>query len=95
VNMKQFTIIKVGYSHGYYGCSGEYFIAIIINGSKNESIRFNGLYGAEERVAGSLKKKGYREFYTPSQYGQLKGEERKYSMGEHSAIEYIKNKLKL
>lgn len=93
--MKQFTTIKVGYSSGSYGCSGEYFITIVLNGSKHDSFKFNGLYGAEERIATVLKEKGYQEFYTPSQYGQLKGEDRKFSMSEYTAIEYIKNEMKL
>jgi len=35
---------------------------------------FRGVFhhGSEERVNEALKAKGYREFYTPSNYGQLK-----------------------
>lgn len=92
--MKQFTTIKVGYTHGIYGCSGEYFTTIIINGSKHASINHYGLYGSEERVNQALKAKGYKEFYTPSDYGKMtKKEVWKGFMSENEAIDKIKKEL--
>ena len=73
--MRLHTIIKTGYTAGSYGCSGEYFTLILINGNKTSSIKFNGLYGAEERVRAYLDKKGYKFFYTNAEYGQLKSRE--------------------
>lgn len=69
--MRLFTIIKTGYTAGQYGCSGEYFTLIMINGKNTSSIKFNGLYGAEQRVEQYLKDKGYKFFYTQAEYGRL------------------------
>lgn len=73
--MKMATIIKTGYTAGVYGCSGEYFTLIAINGKKHSAIKFNGLYGAEERVARELEKYGYNFFYTSGEYGRLNSRE--------------------
>jgi len=73
--MRMFTIIKTGYTSGYTGCTGEYFTLIMINNSKQSSIKFNGLYGAEDRVRTYLNKKGYKDFYTNGEYGKLNSRE--------------------
>lgn len=93
--MKQFTTIKIGYTAGIYGCSGEYFTTVIINGKKNTSISHYGMYGSEERVNDALKFKGYKEFYTPSNYGQLKGKDinKNLYLSEQLAISIIKTEL--
>lgn len=70
--MKTFTTIKIGYTAGIYGCSGEYFNTIIIDGDNIDNFYYSGMYGAEERVAQELKALGFKEVYTPSFYGQLK-----------------------
>jgi len=69
---KQFTILKVGYTHGIYGCSGEYFNCIYTTKNGLSSFPFNGMYGAEERVAGTLRSRGFEEKYTPTDYGKMK-----------------------
>ena len=69
--MKQFTILKVGYTHGIYGCSGEYFNCIYINNKNLQSIPFQGMYGVEHKVTKILKNKGYTEKYTPTDYGKM------------------------
>lgn len=89
---KSFTIVKVGYSVGVYGCSGEYFLATWTGEKGQESIHFQGMYGTEERVGQVLKDKGYKEIYTPSRFGQLKGRERRGFMGEFAAIEEIEKR---
>ena len=60
--MKKYTTIKTGYSSGVYGCSGEYFTTIVINGDKTDFFHHKGLYGSEERVNQALKDKGYEFF---------------------------------
>jgi len=92
--MKSFTTLKVGYTAGIYGCSGEYFTTIIINGSKKRSINHYGLYGSEERVSQALKARGYTEFYTPSNYGRLVRSDipKNLHKSEGQAIDYIKSK---
>lgn len=99
--MKTFTILKVGYSVGVYGCSNEFFTCIytstprekkIYNVSGLSSFSFKGMYGVEERIKEVMKEKGFKESYCPSNFGQLKGED-KYWIGfksENQAIEYIK-----
>ena len=69
--MKQFTILKVGYTKSIYGCSNEYFNCIVVNKKGIQSITFKGLYGPEERLASILKDRGYKEKYISTDYGQL------------------------
>lgn len=73
--MKYFTIQKIGYTSGIYGCSGEYFSLVITNGEiKDKYIRqyfFHGMYGPEERIAGILKQAGYEDKHIHSIYGKL------------------------
>lgn len=59
--MKAFTTIKIGYTAGVYGCSGEYFTTIVIDGEEHHSFTFSGMYGAEERIARTLKDLGFTE----------------------------------
>lgn len=86
--MRLFTTIKTGYTAGVYGCSNEYFTLIMINGKNTTSIKFHGLYGAEQRVAEFLKNKGYKDFYTNAEYGQLKARE-VHKPTNHSEYELI------
>jgi len=93
--MKQFTTIKIGYSVGVYGCTGEYFTTIYRNGGKTGSFSFGGMYGAKERINREMEKKGYKIYYVPSFYGKMTRKDRtKYIMSEYSAIKYIKNGFK-
>jgi len=95
--MKVYTIFKVGYSRGIYGCTGEYFQAVLFNdmAEENDKVKgfaFYGLYGAEERVGRALEDSGYiAKWILTGNFGQLKGDERKRFMSEHQAIDYIKN----
>jgi hypothetical protein len=69
--MKQFTILQVGYTHSIYGVSGKYYQLIYTNKNGMGSLQFNGLYGADERMARELKDKGYKEVYTTNDYGKM------------------------
>lgn len=69
--MKQFTITKIGYTAGIYGCSGEYFLCILSTKEGMRSFNFYGMYGVEQRVSGHLRELGYAEYYTPSYYGKM------------------------
>lgn len=91
--MKAFTTIKIGYTAGVYGCSGEYFTTIVIDGEEHHSFTFSGMYGAEERIARTLKDLGFKEFYTNSIYGRMTRNDipKKCIFSEHTAIEHIKN----
>lgn len=73
--MKVFTIIKTGYTSGITGCTGEYFTLIAINGKSHSTIKFNGLYGAEDRLRKEFEKYGYYFFYTNGEYGKLNSRE--------------------
>ncbi len=97
---KTFSIIKVGYTAGIYGCSGEYFVASITGAPRRKSspdtyldqFFFQGMYGAESRIAEAFKAKGYTEKYAQSVYGQLKKKDipKNRFLKEHEAIDFIR-----
>lgn len=89
--MKKYTTIKTGYSSGVYGCSGEYFTTIVINGDRTDFFHHKGLYGSGERVNNALKDKGYEFFYTCAGYGKIKAREypKGWYMSETQAIKHI------
>jgi len=90
--MKQFSIIKIGYTAGIYGCSGEYFTCITVNGKGTNSFIFEGLYGAESRVAEILKERGYTEKWVNSLYGKLTRKDipKKAVISEYEAVDLAK-----
>lgn len=95
-NLKIFTISKVGYSAGVYGCSGEYFILTYTKKDENNSIILKSIgietmYGGEYRVKEILLDNGYVECYNYLNYGQVKARDYKNFMREYGAIEYLKN----
>lgn len=89
--MKLFTTIKVGYTSGIYGNSGEYFTTIVVTDAGMKSFSHYGQYGSEDRVNNALKAKGYEERYFPSDFGKLKQREVNYNLfkREEEAIEYV------
>ncbi len=91
--MTTFTIIKVGYTAGIYGCSGEYFHCLIDNGKDLLSLFFQGMYGADERIAKELQEKGYQNIYSQSVFGQLRKNDipKNRFLSEYQAIKDIKN----
>lgn len=93
--MNDFTIIKVGYSAGIYGCSAEYFTAIWIDNTGLNSFHFQGLYGTEERIAKEFKDKGYQQGWTSQEYGKLTRKDNiKMFLSENEAIEFVKTRVK-
>jgi hypothetical protein len=69
--MKNFTMIKTAYSAGINGCSGEYFTIIL---SKDDGMQYGfleGLYGVEERIRREIEAKGWKFFYTSSNWGKI------------------------
>lgn len=90
--MKTYTTIKVGYTAGVYGCSGEYFITIITRGDEMFHVYHYGMYGSEERVNSVLKNAGYNEYYVGSWYGKMtKKDAGKRFASEYQAIDSIKH----
>ena len=69
--MKTFTTIKVGYSKGVYGCSGEYLTTILCDSKGMFSFSHYGMYGSDERVNAVLQDAGYTKVYTPSTFGRM------------------------
>lgn len=69
--MKYFGITKTGYTAGVYGCSGEYFTCIYTTDKGLKSFKFNGMYGAEERVSKMMKDRGFQDSYIQSDYGKM------------------------
>jgi len=70
--MKTFSIVKIGYTAGIYGCSGEYFKLYITNGDKYKSYIFEGIYTNGQYIEPFLKELGYSEQYQSQPYSQLK-----------------------
>lgn len=90
---KQFTILKVGYTAGIYGCSNEYFNCIYTDNEGMHSIPFYGMYGAEQRLERVLNDKGYEYQYIHTDFGKMKSREVwKGFVSETEAIETV-NKL--
>lgn len=88
--MKVFTTLKVGYTSGVYGCSGEYYNTIIIWGSKVTNITWQGMYGADYRIAEALRKRGFTEYHSRNDYGKMTQRDMlKIFIGEHEAIKQI------
>ena len=84
---KQFTILKVGYTAGIYGCSGEYFNLIL----PDKNIYFSGMYGADDRVCRMFKDAGWIEHYISSNFGRMTLKEtRGRFLSESQAIDEIK-----
>ena len=89
---KQFTIIKVGYTKGTFGCSNEYFTCIYTDKEGLNAIHFKGLYGTDDRVSRHMEKQGYKINYVQSHYGKMiVKENERFFMGELETIEHIKN----
>lgn len=91
-NDKWFTLPKVGYTAGVYGCSNEYFHLIAFDGERVHNYTLAGMYGAEDRVAQALKDKGYTELYTNSVWGKLTRNDipKKLVQSEYDLLETIK-----
>lgn len=89
--MRMFTTIKTGYTAGASGCTGEYYTTILINNGVTSSVKWSGLYGADYRIAEYLKKRGYKEFYTSAEYGQLKTREihKPTNYSEHAMLKEV------
>jgi hypothetical protein len=91
--MRLFTTIKTGYTTGASGCTGEYYTTTLINShGVTASLKWNGLFGAEYRVAEYLRSKGYKEFYVSAEYGKLNSREI-HKPTNYSEWDMLKNKL--
>lgn len=92
MKMKLFTTIKVGYTAGTLGNTGEYFTTIIVSDEGIESFSHYGQYGSEDRVNNALKEKGYKQSYVPSDYGKLVKRDINYNLfkREYEALAFIK-----
>jgi hypothetical protein len=96
--MKRYTTLKVGYTAGVYGCSGEYFTTIILKDDEKPHIMNHyGMYGSESRVTEPLKQAGYIEFYTPSDFGKMTMKDirsrKNFWSSEYAAIDEIQKAL--
>lgn len=93
--MKQFSTIKIGYTSGIYGCSGEYFVTIITRGKKTFHVYHYGMYGSDYRVNAPLKSAGYNEYYIGSWFGKMKQKDiGRCFLHEDAAIEEIEYIIK-
>ena len=96
--MKNFSIIKIGYSSGVYGCSNEFFVCVYSTPSKFGLFHFSGMYGAEERVSRTLMDMGFKAYYTPNCFGKLIGEDKRHAerwgLSEAQVIDFVKGGFK-
>lgn len=91
---KLFIIMKTGYSAGVYGCSAEYFKLVVVKKGEMKSISFQGMYGPEERVAETLRDKGFKQNYCPyCGFGKITGKDKNLAMSETEALEWIKKEI--
>jgi hypothetical protein len=94
--MNYFGIIKVGYTAGIYGNSGEQFVAIYTSKDGLKSYSFEGQYGAESRVAEIFKKAGFKESYISSGgFGKMLRKDAKFFKSEYTAIQELPTILRL
>lgn len=97
--MRLFTTVKTGYTAGVYGNTGEYYTTILINNKNTTSVKWHGQYGPDYRIKEFLTAKGYKEFYTNANYGQLKRDDilTRVTYSEHELLkggkllEYVKS----
>lgn len=91
--MKKYSITKIGYTKGIYGCCGEYFKLYISNSEKYTSLVFEGIYTDGQYIGEYLKSLGYTHEYSSVPYGQLKRKDLKNwdIPKEQKALEKIKN----
>ena len=87
---KLYMVFKTGYSLGVYGCSGEYFIAILINGENVISFVFHGMYGTETRIMHHIESFGYQWRNVRCDWGKLtRSDVSCFNLSEYQAIDYI------
>ncbi len=86
--MKSCTIVKIGYTAGIYGNTGEYFSCFYTKGGIIKSFIFYGQYGVEERFSNAMKKKGYKVTWCKEIYGKLTRKDipKNIAFSEHSAL---------
>jgi hypothetical protein len=93
--MKEFTILKVGYSWSrMYGLSDEFFTTIVYKPESGLfSFCFHGLYGANSRIAEALRKQGFNERHTSSDFGMMTRKKTMLNLfkSEEEALTYIKS----
>lgn len=88
--IKTFSVRKIGYRAGVYGCIAEYFIADLFeNGEVKKSYNFYGLYGAESRIADAIKEKGYKHIHVANFYGKVQLDTVRFFQSEYSTIGLI------
>jgi hypothetical protein len=92
MNNKLFTVLKVGFTWSkMYGLSGEYFQVIYTKDNELLSLPFTGMYGSEGRIKRAMEEKGYKYFYTTTDYGQMTRKDiLNLFKSENEALEYIK-----
>lgn len=95
--MKQFGILKVAYSTGDYGNTGEYFVCIYTGKEGLKQFSFRGQYGVESRIAAAMIQKKYKQTHLYNGlYGKvaLKDVPTGLFKDEKQTLEYIDSNFK-
>ncbi len=78
VKIKEFSIFKIGYTAGIYGCSGEFYKVLITYENIDLGIKkdlfyiIDAIYTNGQYIRQVLKDNGYTEKYISIPYTQLK-----------------------
>jgi len=91
--MKKYTIFKIGYSAGVYGCNAEYFKVLVFKDKLVLDYVIQAIYTQGQDIKGYLNELGYEAFYTSIPYTQLKRSDIKdwTILKENEVIENLKN----
>jgi len=94
MKINSFTILKIGYTAGIYGCTGEIYKVYLndIDGKCIDFFYLKEMYGGDRRLASYLiENLNLKEIYDYIPYGEMKSKRVKElnCYHEYSAIEYI------
>jgi hypothetical protein len=91
--MRKYTIFKIGYSAGAYGCNAEYFKVLVFKDNLVLDYVIQAIYTHGQDIYGYLNELGYEAFFTSIPYTQLKRGDIKHwkILRENEVIEDLKN----
>ncbi len=94
--MKTYINVKIGYTAGVYGNTGEQFLLVVADNRGQKAFYYDGQYGVEHRVTEALEDRGYKGTWIPSMFGKLTRKEvnKSFVLSENEAIEAVSEYVK-